>query len=185
MLPFYDRTVSVPRAKYLPSCNRGIPVPKDPTTLGGHLRKRRLQLKIFQAEAARKLRVSNRTLSLWECDRLYPGWSYWPRIVTYLNHDPFIDSTLGRPKGNETKGVAFLSSQPPTTIGQKIAKRRLELKKNRTQCAKELGISVKTLWGWENGQHKISRLFQERIKRFIVGGSPRCCSSSPSNSTVL
>jgi hypothetical protein len=52
MLPCYERTVRISRDKYLSSRNRGIQVPKEPTTIGGHLGRRRLQLKIFQPEAA-------------------------------------------------------------------------------------------------------------------------------------
>ena len=115
MLPFYDRVVSVSRGKYLPSRIQGVPVQTDLNSLGRHLRRRRLQLKIFQSEAARRMKVSNRTLSLWECDRLHPTWFYWPRIIAYLGFDPFIDSTLGRPKGNESSYVAFLSSKDPMT----------------------------------------------------------------------
>src|SRR5437879_702492 len=74
MLPCCDRTINVPRAKYLPSRNRGIPIPKEPTTIGGHLRRRRLQLGIFQSEAAKRLGVSMVTLSRWECDKVYPTW---------------------------------------------------------------------------------------------------------------
>src|SRR6185503_10995922 len=70
-LPFCERVVCVPRDKHLPSHNRGVPVPKTPTAIGGHLRRRRLQLKIHQAEAARILKVSSVTLSRWECDKVY------------------------------------------------------------------------------------------------------------------
>src|ERR1019366_52818 len=48
MLPLYERSMRISRDKYLPSCNRGIQVPKKPTTIGGHLRRRRLQLKIVK-----------------------------------------------------------------------------------------------------------------------------------------
>ncbi len=136
MLPFCDRVV---RSKYLPSRNRGIPVPKEPTTLGGHLRKRRLQLKLFQAEAARKLEVSTVTLSRWESDRLHPTWPYWPRIVAYLGYDPFANPALGRPKGNETIGVAFLPSGLPVSLGQQLIRRRMEMKKTRKEFARILG----------------------------------------------
>src|ERR1043166_1008337 len=71
-LPFCERVVRIPRDKYLPSRNRKVQVPKNPTTIGGHLRKRRLQLKIFPSEAARRLDVSTLTLSKWECDKEYP-----------------------------------------------------------------------------------------------------------------
>jgi DNA-binding XRE family transcriptional regulator len=157
MLPFCDRVVSVPRDKYLPSRIRGVPVQKDFNSLGGHLRRRRLQLKIFQSEAAHRMKVSNRTLSLWECDRLYPTWFYWPRICAYLGFDIFTDSTLGRPKGNESSSVAFLSSGTPMTTGQKIIKQRMEMRKTRTQYAEELGISYKTLWNWEHDRRKPCR----------------------------
>jgi hypothetical protein len=89
MLPFCDRTVRIPRDRYLPSRNRGIPVPKDPTTVGGHLRKRRLQLRIFQSQAARRLRVSLVSLSKWECDKIFPTAPHHPRIVEYLGYNPF------------------------------------------------------------------------------------------------
>ena len=35
MLPCYERTVRISRDKYLSSRNRGIQVPKEPTTIGG------------------------------------------------------------------------------------------------------------------------------------------------------
>src|SRR5437867_840639 len=57
-LPFCERVIRFPRSKYLPSRNRKVPVPRNPTTIGGHLRRRRLQLNIFQPEAAHRLNVS-------------------------------------------------------------------------------------------------------------------------------
>ena len=167
MLPYCDRVVSVPRSRYLPSSNRGIPIPKEPTTIGGHLRKCRLQLKLFQSEAARGLNVSTRTLSLWECDRLYPTWSYWPRIIDYLGHDPFDNPALGRPKGNESRDVASLLKSPPRSFGGRLLRRRLKMKKTRKQCAQELGISVKTLWNWEMNRRRPSELFQKRLSAFF------------------
>jgi DNA-binding XRE family transcriptional regulator len=110
MLPFYERVLEVPRDKYLPASIRGNPVPKDPTTLGGHLRKRRLQLGLLQSVAARLLRVSTVTLSKWERDVLYPAWSNQPKVTEYLGYNPFTDSALGRPLGNEHVPVMLLSS---------------------------------------------------------------------------
>jgi DNA-binding XRE family transcriptional regulator len=89
MLPFCERTVHIPRDKYLPSHNRGIPVPKDPTTIGGQLRRRRLQLKTFQPEAARLLEVSTVSLSRWECDKVFPTAPHHAQIAHYLGHNPF------------------------------------------------------------------------------------------------
>ncbi len=157
----------MPRDKYLPSHNRGIFVPKAPTTIGGHLRRRRLQLKILQYEAACRLKVSTVTLSRWECDKVYPTWPHQPAVVAYLCYDPFTNPALGRPKGNETPVVAFLSSAPSADIGQRIKKRRLELKKTRKQMAKGMGISVKTLWGWETKRHKPTGALRAHIVEFL------------------
>jgi hypothetical protein len=118
MLLFCERTISVSRSKYLPSHNRGIPVPKKPKTIGEFLRKRRLELGLRQSEAARRLGISTVTLSRWECDKVYPTWTQQPGVVTYLGPDPFINPVLGSPKSNETKAVAFLTS-PPQTLARR------------------------------------------------------------------
>ena len=155
------------RDKYLPSHNRGISVPTTPTSIGGHLRRRRLQLKIFQSEAARKLKVSIVTLSRWECDKVYPTWTHQPALIEYLGYDLFTNPALGRPKGNEISGVAFLPSAASAEIRHLIKKRRLELKKTRKQMARELGISVKTLWGWETDRHQPSSQLRMQIYRIF------------------
>ena len=81
------------RDKYLPSHIRKIPVPKNPTTIGGHLRRRRLQLKIYQPEAARLLQVSTVTLSRWEGDKVLPTLPHYERIAGYLGWNPFTQKT--------------------------------------------------------------------------------------------
>jgi transcriptional regulator with XRE-family HTH domain len=149
MLPFCERVVRVVRKNIAPVWTRSFPIAKEPTTLGQHLKKKRFLAGVRQREAAVKLGVSARTLSLWECDRIYPAWAFQPRLVTYLGYDPFTDPTLGRPRGNETSYVAFLSIDTPVTLGQKMKQNRLKLRKTRKQMAAELDISVKTLWGWE------------------------------------
>jgi hypothetical protein len=59
----------------------------------------------------------------------------------------FTDPALGRPGGNESPFVAILASEAATGIGQQILKKRIQMKKTRKESAKELGVSVKTLWG--------------------------------------
>jgi len=111
MLPFCDRTVSVPRKDVAPVWTRSFPIGKEPTTLGQHLKKKRFAAGQRQTEAAEKLGISYRTLSDWETDRTYPSWDYQPRLIAYLGYDPFTNPALGHPKGNETNGVAILSTE--------------------------------------------------------------------------
>ena len=164
MLPFCDRTVNVPRDKYLPSHNRGIPVPKDPTTIGGHLRRRRLQLKIHQSEAARRLGVSTVTLSRWERNHTYPTWDYHAVICGYLGYDAFDLCGLRDPYVNETPGVAFLR---PESLGQRLRNRRLTLKLTVKECAGKLNIDPATLQAWETGSHQPSAKHMAIIQSFV------------------
>jgi DNA-binding XRE family transcriptional regulator len=163
MLPFCDRRVTVVRKDIAPVWTRSFPIAKKPTTLGQHLKKKRFLAGIRQREAAVKLGVCARTLSLWECDRIYPSWSCQPGLIAYLAYDPFTNPTLGSPKRNETSCVAFFSPNTPITTGQKIKQHRLKLRKSRKQLASELGVSQNTLWGWETDRWQPCKLLKERI----------------------
>jgi transcriptional regulator with XRE-family HTH domain len=167
MLPFCNRVVSVARKEISPVWTRSFPVSRQPQTIGEHLRKQRFNLGIRQSEAAERLGVSGRTLSLWECDQMYPAWSQQPKVTAYLGYDPFINPALGRPTGNETPSVAFLSSNEALSFGQEITKRRIQLKKTRKECAHELGLSMKTLWGWETNRCQPSAKLLERVAEFL------------------
>jgi DNA-binding XRE family transcriptional regulator len=84
-------------------------------------------------------------------------------LTAYLGYDPFTDPTLGSPRGNEPSGVAFLSPDAPVTLGQKLMQNRLKMRKTRKQMAAELGVSVKTLWGWETDRWQPSTILKKRM----------------------
>ena len=166
MLPFCDCSISVARKDVAPVWTRSWPIAKEPNSLGQHLKKKRFMSGMRQKKIAAKLGVSARTLSLWECDRIAPAWEYQPRLIAYLGHDPFTGLTPGKPKGNETSGVAFLSPEAPATLGQRIREFRLKSQKTRRQLSAEWGVSVKTLWGWETDRRQPSAVGQKRVAGF-------------------
>jgi transcriptional regulator with XRE-family HTH domain len=166
MLPFCDRSVTVARKDVAPVWTRSFPIAKEPTTLGQHLKKKRFMAGMRQKETAVKLGVSDRTLSLWECDRIVPAWDYQPRLIDYLGYDPFTGLTPGKPKGNETSCVSFLTQDAPVTTGEKIKQLRLKSRKSRKQFASELGVSPKTLWGLETDRWQPSPPCRKRIAGF-------------------
>jgi DNA-binding XRE family transcriptional regulator len=90
-------------------------------------------------------------------------WANQHRITAYLGYDPFTDPMLGRPRGNETTDVAFLSQSGPLSLGHQIIKRRMELRKDRKQCAEEMGISAKTLQAWETNRYQPSSILLKRL----------------------
>jgi DNA-binding XRE family transcriptional regulator len=146
---------------------RSFSVSKQPQTIGEHLKKRRFDLGMRQSEAAQRLGVSERTLSQWEVDKVYPTWPFQPRLIQYLGYDPFTDPALGRPGATNPHALPSCDSEPTAGIGQQMRSRRMELKKTRKQCAKELGVSVKTLRGWETGQRQPTSPLAGQIARFL------------------
>jgi DNA-binding XRE family transcriptional regulator len=119
-------------------------------------------LGLFQSAAARQLRVSTVTLSKWERDVLYPAWSNQSKVIEYLGFNPFTDPALGRPLGNERVPVLLLSS-----FGYQLRQKRLAMRLPRKALAEQLGISWKTIWGWENGRRNPLRNLKQRLENFL------------------
>jgi transcriptional regulator with XRE-family HTH domain len=155
------------RKDFIPSHNRGIRIAQEPKTIGEHLRRRRAQLKLHQRQAAQRLHVSTVTLSRWERDHTYPTWDYHARLIEYLGYDAFKQTGLKDPYGNEPHGVAFFAVGESEAIGQRIRRKRLELKLTVDQFAKKLGVSDRTLRDWESDTHRPTKKMVERITRFF------------------
>ena len=60
--------------------------PKTLKTLGDHLRKRRLDLKLFQKDVAKLLSVGEATIYSWERGRTKPQIRYMPKIIQFLGY---------------------------------------------------------------------------------------------------
>ena len=61
----------------------------EPSCLGEHLRKRRLELQLSQKEAGRTLGRSWRTVFNWENGKTKPAVESIPSIIEFLGRDPF------------------------------------------------------------------------------------------------
>ena len=183
MLPFDVRTITVARSKYLPSHNRGIPVPKAPTTIGGHLRRRRLELKMHQSQAALKMGVSTVTLSRWECDKVYPTWEQQPKVAAFLGFNPFTNPALGGYKRNETDDVAILSPETHSNLGQKIVERSVACRSTIKKFAQELGLSPKTIRNWETNRRSPNPTLRCKVEKLLNGGE-KPSSNGPAQDSV-
>jgi DNA-binding transcriptional regulator YiaG len=80
------------RAHRLASRNAG---PEQLHTLGDHLRRRRLTLKLPQEKAAKQLGVGRASLHHWEQDRQKPGAASIPAIVKFLGYNPLPAPQIG------------------------------------------------------------------------------------------
>src|SRR3990172_860195 len=65
----------------------------EPRTLGAHLRRRRLEMKLTQKEVADQLGVVPWTVLNWEKGRTQPLIKFIPAIVGFLGYDPFPQPT--------------------------------------------------------------------------------------------
>lgn len=70
---------------------------KNPKTIGDHIRKRRMDLGLSQSKLGRIFSVSKDCVTNWENGRNTPHISFYPRIISFLEYNPFLGdkTTLG------------------------------------------------------------------------------------------
>ncbi|WP_113663746.1 helix-turn-helix domain-containing protein [Pedobacter nanyangensis] len=106
-----------------------LPLPKKypikPTTIGDHLKKRRLNLKLKQTDVAKILGVHQETISIWEDNKNKPQIFHYPAIHNFLGYTTvsFDESTFsGRvsalrwKNGLSFKQLGSLLGADPSTV---------------------------------------------------------------------
>ena len=68
-----------------PKSNR---YPKEISTLGDHIRSRRLDLKLLQRQVAEQSGVDEITITNWERNATTPAIRYTPAIIQFLGYEP-------------------------------------------------------------------------------------------------
>jgi DNA-binding transcriptional regulator YiaG len=106
--------------------------PTDPQTLGEHIKKRRMDLRMFQAEVARLLKVSEDCVCYWENGRNNPRLYQYPVIIAFLGYYPFDHETA--------------------TLGGKIKRYKHEHGLSNEKLAKVLGVDEGTIANWERNK---------------------------------
>lgn len=120
--------------------------PTAPVSLGEHLRKRRIDLRLTQHRVAETMEADAWTYLLWEHDRSRPIPRFVPRIVRFLGYDPF-------PKGQ--------------TLGERIRAARRAQGLSHTAMARKLGVDPSTILNWERGRRHPPARFWPRILGLI------------------
>ena|SRR5215831_1555163 len=64
-------------------------ISKTTQTLGDHIRKRRLELGLFQRQVAEKIGVDMMTIWNWECNESSPQIQFFPAIIKFLDYNLF------------------------------------------------------------------------------------------------
>jgi transcriptional regulator with XRE-family HTH domain len=108
--------------------------PRKPQTLGDHLRKRRMDLGLFQKEVAERIGVNVTSVYNWEKNVKAPSLRVIPKIIEFLGCVP---------KTKEAK-----------TLGQRIVACRRLLGMSQKELARRLGVDPGTLGKWERDKRK-------------------------------
>ncbi len=120
----------LPFVQVIVKAQKPSPCPNHPTTLGQHLKKRRMELGLLQNEVAERLGLDECTIGNWEKDRTYPAVRYHPRIIGYLGYEPF-------PKAQ--------------SFGDRLRAKRQVLGLSQKRLAALIGIDDGTIRRYEQG----------------------------------
>jgi len=111
--------------------------PKRLKILGDHLRKRRLDLKLFQKEVAKRLGTSTTSIYNWENNQTSPSLYSIPKIIKFLGYIP--DSLQAK------------------TLGEKIITSRRLCGLTQKELTRRLDIDPSTLARSEKGKNQLSK----------------------------
>jgi transcriptional regulator with XRE-family HTH domain len=117
-----------------------------PQTLGDHIRKRRLGLKMLQKDVAEQLGVDKTSIFNWESNTSTPAVRYMPAIIDFLGHDP-------RPQ--------------PNTVAGRLIRQRTSQGLSQKEAAGRIGVGPGTLARWERGEREPSGEFLLRLNQFL------------------
>jgi DNA-binding transcriptional regulator YiaG len=107
--------------------------PRQLLTICHHLRKRRLDLGLFQAQVAQQLGVDETTVHNWEARGRAPALRHLPKIIGFLGYNPL---PLAQ------------------TLAEQLIRHRKMLGLSRDALALRLGIDPGTLRKWETQRSK-------------------------------
>lgn len=134
--------------------------PTEMKRIGDHIRKRRLDLGLFQREVAERIGVSEATVWDWENNRS-PKIHLMPQVIEFLGYVPGSDATQ-------------------STFSETLVRTRIEMGLSRRNLALWLGVDEGTLQQWERGTMPTFRRHQ-RVEQQL--GALRRLASSHSETS--
>ncbi len=119
----------------------------EPRTLGQHLKKRRLELRLTQKQVAHRLGVNPWTVLNWEKDNTDPPVASMPAILQFLGHVPFPD---------------------PRSIPQRLLAKRRAMGWTIKEAAWQLRVDEATWAAWEGGRTAARGRFLRLVESLLL-----------------
>ena len=126
---------------------RSAVYPTEIKSVGDHLRKKRLDLKMTQKEVAAKLQTNACTYRDWERNQRNPSFRYMLKIIKFLGYIPF--------------DMQF------EDLGQRIRAYRQILGLRQKDLARQLAIDPTTIAYLEKGKHKPGKRVARELDGFF------------------
>jgi transcriptional regulator with XRE-family HTH domain len=128
------------------STGRVVRIPVAPQSVGDHIRKKRLGLKMLQKDVAQKVGVNKTSVFNWEANTSAPDIRYMPSIIDFLGYNPLREAK---------------------DCGERLVRYRTTLGMTQKAAAGQLGVDQGTLARWERGEREPQGAFLARVKRFL------------------
>ncbi len=126
-----------------------IRIPTQPQTVGDHVRRRRLALKMLQKDVATKIGVTESSVFNWEANTATPELRCMPAIIRFLGYNPL-------PEGS--------------SLGARLVRQRTMLGLSQKAAAGRLGVDPGTLARWERGEGGPVGKLAARAQRLLASG---------------
>jgi transcriptional regulator with XRE-family HTH domain len=134
----------LPRAHHLH--NRQNP-PEELRTLGDHLLRRRLVLKLLQRQVAEQIGAEVCSLRNWEANRTKPTVEFMPAIIRFLGYNPL---------------------PPGSTWAERLVYGRKAMGITQKESARRVGVDQSTLARWERGEREPTGELAASAERFLA-----------------
>lgn len=121
--------------------------PKSLSSIGDHLRKKRLDLDLLQREVALLLGSTECSVYYWETNRTTPTLTYLPAIVKFLGYCPY---------------------DPAWSPGERLTMARQYRGMTQEALARLLGVDPGTLARWERDERQPMRLCRKRLEEVLL-----------------
>jgi site-specific DNA recombinase len=128
------------------SVRRCVRIPIEPKTIGDHIRRTRLSMKLLQKDVAERLGVKKTTIYTWEGNYAAPEAKYMPAIMNFLGYNPLPAAT---------------------NWAERLVRHRITLGLTQQESARRIGVDQSTLARWERGEREPSGAFVVRATCFL------------------
>jgi DNA-binding XRE family transcriptional regulator len=122
-------------------------IPQNSQTWGEHIKKRRLELGLFQLQVAEIIGVTESTINNWEKHRSDPMLWVIPKVIEFLGYVPDL--------------------QPTQSLGQRIKAYRYLRGLNQKDLARELDVDPTTLGRWELDDNQPEEKIKKKLELFF------------------